>query len=44
MSIYEHLEWVHNRWEIKQPNNFVKFIEWIRAKPLYGKLDRNKNS
>ena len=40
LSIYEHLEWVYQRWEIKKPNEFIIFVEWVRGKPIYGKIDR----
>ena len=42
MSIYEHLEWVHLRWETKKPGLIVCFIEWLRGKPFYGKLEREQ--
>lgn len=42
MSIYEHLEWVHLRWETKKPGKFAKFLEWLRGKPFYGKLEREQ--
>lgn len=40
MAIYEHLEWVYLRWEINKPNKFISFLEWVRGKPIYGKIDR----
>ncbi|WP_428687842.1 DUF4760 domain-containing protein [Roseibium sp.] len=42
MSIYEHLEWVHSRWETNKPNKFVRAIERVRDKPFYGKLDQER--
>lgn len=39
MTIYEHLEWVHNRWKVKPPNKFIRFIEFIRGKPFYGRME-----
>ena len=42
MAIYEHLEWVHDRWEKSPPNFLVCFVEWSRGKPFYGKLSDKK--
>ncbi len=43
MSIYEHLEWLHNRWQVKPPNRFIQICEAIRGKPFYGKLERTSS-
>ena len=37
MTIYEHLEWVHNRWETSPPRRVQRFFEWVRGRPFYGK-------
>lgn len=40
MSIYEHLEWLHHRWQKKPPNILIRICEAVRGKPFYGKLDK----
>ena len=35
-SIYEHLEWVHRRWEKCPPGKLQRIIEWAKGSPLYG--------
>ena len=36
-SLYEHLEWLHDRWERKHPKWPQRTVEWLIDKPLYGK-------
>lgn len=36
-SIYEHLEWLHKRWETKPPKWYQRFIEYCRGKPISGR-------
>ncbi len=36
-AIYEHLEWLHKRWQRKPPGHFAKFWELIIARPIAGK-------
>jgi hypothetical protein len=35
-SSYEHLEWLHNRWEKHPPNRVQRLIEWVRGYPFAG--------
>lgn len=41
-SIYEHLQWIHNRWEKKPPSFIIKFFEFLRGKPFYGSTKNNR--
>jgi len=43
MTIYEHLEWLHNRWEECPPSKIVRLAEWIKGTPFYGKKNRAKS-
>jgi hypothetical protein len=36
-AIYEHLEWLHDRWERKRPSLIQRSIEWCIGRPLPGK-------
>ncbi len=36
-SIYEHLEWLHNRWTKNQPGWFWRTIEYCRGRPMAGR-------
>jgi hypothetical protein len=40
MTIYEHLEWVHRRWAKSPPGIVQRFVEFVRGRPFYGRLDR----
>ncbi len=40
MTIYEHLEWIHNRWEAKPPGRIQRTIERVRGRPFYGKVGK----
>ena len=35
-SIYEHLEWLHARWESKPPGKIKCCCEWIKGSPIHG--------
>jgi hypothetical protein len=37
MTIYEHLEWLHDRWETKRPKWHQRWIERVRGSPFAGK-------
>jgi len=37
MAIYEHLEWLHNRWETKPPGRVRRISEWCVGRPFSGK-------
>lgn len=39
-SIYEHLEWLHKRWEKKPPNRFQRFVEFIIGYPIKGRTEQ----
>ncbi|MEH6699387.1 MAG: DUF4760 domain-containing protein [Brevundimonas sp.] len=39
-TVYEHLEWLHSRWEKSPPNPIVKFFEFFRGAPFSGKRNR----
>ena len=43
MTIYEHLEWIHRRWHKEPPNKAIRVIEWVRGRPIYGKLGGDRN-
>ena len=43
MSIYEHLEWLYQRWEVKQPGWLQRQWEAFRDAPMYGKRNNNKS-
>ena len=36
-TIYEHLEWLHRRWEGKPPGRIQYCIEWLHGRPLPGR-------
>jgi len=36
-ALYEHLEWVYERWETNRPSRFVRSIEWLWGRPLHPK-------
>ena len=40
MSIYEHLEWLHGRWEKSPPGRLQRTCERVRGKPFEGKRER----
>jgi hypothetical protein len=40
VTAYEHLQWLHARWETKPPGHAQRFIEWIRGYPFYGRRAR----
>jgi hypothetical protein len=42
MTIYEHLEWLHQRWEKAPPGLFQRSIEFLRGRPFYGGLERRR--
>lgn len=35
-TIYEHLEWIHDRWETRPPGMITRAIEWMIGRPFYG--------
>lgn len=35
-ALYEHLEWLHGRWERKPPGRIKRACEWGMARPFYG--------
>ena len=35
-AIYEHIEWLYNRWEKKPPGCFQRIFEWCRGRPCRG--------
>lgn len=39
-AIYEHLEWLHKRWETHPPNPVVRFAERCRGRPFKGRVER----
>lgn len=41
MAIYEHLEWLYERWETSPPNKAQRAIERVRGSPLYGRRNHN---
>ncbi len=42
MTIYEHLEWLHQRWEKAPPGRVQSLVEFLRGRPFYGGLDRKR--
>lgn len=36
-AIYEHLEWIHKRWEQKPPNKIMRLCEGAKGSPFAGK-------
>lgn len=39
-AIYEHLEWLHKRWEKAPPNRGQRCLEFILGHPLKGQVER----
>lgn len=37
MTMYEHMEWLHVRWEEKPPKRLQRCTEWILQRPFPGK-------
>jgi hypothetical protein len=37
MTIYEHLEWLHGRWEVKRPSWYQRCVERIWGAPFPGR-------
>jgi hypothetical protein len=37
IAIYEHLEWLADRWERKRPGRMQKCFEWVIGRPLPGR-------
>jgi hypothetical protein len=37
MTMYEHLEWIHTRWDNKPPKRFQRCVEWTIQRPYAGK-------
>jgi hypothetical protein len=42
MTIYEHLEWVHRRWQKAPPGLLQRGVEFLRGRPFYGRLERRR--
>lgn len=42
MTIYEHLEWVHDRWSGPQLPWHIRAIELVRGRPMYGHRKNSK--
>lgn len=42
-SIYEHLEWIYNRWNVKRPGQLQALWERFRMQPIQGKRAEQKN-
>lgn len=42
-ALYEHLEWVYDRWEENPPGFVQRTIEWFLSRPIYGKSARDKH-
>ena len=36
-AVYEHLEWLYDRWKRNPPGKVQYFCEWCRGRPLYGR-------
>lgn len=36
-TIYEHLDWLHSRWERRPPGFLQRMIEWVIGRPLPGR-------
>ncbi len=36
-AIYEHYEWLYDRWEAKPIGRMARAVEYIRLRPLYGR-------
>lgn len=37
LTIYEHLEWLYNRWTTKRPGSAQRLVEFARGKPCQGR-------
>lgn len=37
MSVFEHLEWLNERWHVSPPNWAQRVLEWCLCRPLRGK-------
>ena len=36
-TLYEHLEWLHRRWQVKPPSHVQLFFEWCVGHPFGGR-------
>lgn len=42
MTIYEHLEWIHRRWETHKPSKWAVTVERVRGRPFYGRVEQDR--